>query len=443
MRVRTWVLWVVFLLILIFTLVTYNLLASRLPHEVTIASGSPVGMYHQLALKLKEVMEAEHPRIKVNVRTTDGSTQNVQLLLDGEVDFALHQNGSETHRDLRNVANLYSEVLHTITRRDVQIDSIKDLRGKRVSVGAEGSGTLQMATTVLSHFGIGLTDLAARNFGFSETVSALEQGDLDAAFIVTGILSPALTDLLRTGQYRLLSIPEAPAFSFANPTIFAYPIPRAAYSGDPAVPAQDTLCLAVKASLNTRFGTPAYMVRTMTEAALSILFRKQMHLRELTETFAQDEQDFPLHRGALEYYRRGRPTFSSSVAEAFRDTLPYLLVLACLVIVIGATLRQRSIEARDLLRQRLSELMVQVSDVEEEQRGETDPRHLFRMLDQLSRIKKRAIEDHVHGRLNVGLEFVAFMMQLDGLINTIHGKITALADLETPVEDSEATGEHG
>ena len=437
MNAKTWVLWAVLALIVIFAAVTYSRLASRLPHEITIASGSEVGMYHQLALKLKEGMERHHPRIKVDIRSTAGSAENLQLLLSGEVDFAFHQNSGETHPDIRGVANLYSEVVHLVARCNTEVQSVLDLKGKRVSVGADGSGTSQMAEEILGHFNMGVSDVEAQNLSFSEIRAAFRRDELDAAFIVSGILSPALTELLRTGEYDLVPIHHAEALTFKNPTLFAYHIPQTAYSGNPAVPAEDIKCIAVKASLITHEQTPAYMVRTMTQTALSILFRKQMHLRELTEDFARDEQDFPMHRGSQEYFSRGKPKFSSSIAEAFRDSLPYLLILSVLVIVIGATLRQRFVEKKRLLQQRLHEIMVQVSDIEEDQRGETDKRQLLRVLDQLSRIKKRTIEDHVQGRLIAGFEHIAFMMQLDGLINTIHGKLTALEGLEAQADKPE------
>ena len=167
----------------------------------------------------------------------------------------------------------------------------------------------------------------------------------------------------------------------------------------------------------------------MTQMALSTSFRNQ--LRELSEEFAKEEQDFPIHRGAMDFYHRGEPTFSSSVAEAFNDTLPYLLVLAILVIVVGATLRQNRIEKRRQLSARLHEFMTRIGDIESDQRGETSPQQLYRLLDVLSRIKKRAVDDRVKGRLLAGDDYVAFMVQLDGLINTIHAKLDSLAANDT------------
>ena len=76
---------------------------------------------------------------------------------------------------------------------------------------------------------------------------------------------------------------------------------------------------------------------------------------------------------------------------------------------------------------RLHEFMTRIGDIEADQRGETSQQQLYRLLDVLSRIKKRAVDDRVDGRLSAGEDYVAFMVQLDGLINTIHTKLDTLA----------------
>lgn len=441
MNIRGWILVVVILLCIIFAGVSYNRLASRLPHSITIASGSETGAYHHLALQLKELLRLEYPRITVEIQTTDGSADNLNRIMENKVQFAFYQNNGKSHimradssklqesapaiREVRAVANLYIEVLHIVVRKGIGADGIQDLRGLDVSVGAKGSGTIQMAQQVLQHYNISVNDRQMHTLNFADTLKAFGNGEIDAAFIVAGGLSPMLRNLLGTGKYDLLPVQEVNALVFKNTAFFPLQLPRSVYSGQHNVPSKDTPCLAVKASLITHQNVPAFLVRTMTQMALSTAFRNQ--LRELSEEFAKEEQDFPMHRGAMDFYHRGEPTFSSSVAEAFNDTLPYLLVLAILVIVVGATLRQNRIEKRRNMSMRLHEFMTRIADIEADQRGETNPQQLYRLLDVLSRIKKRAVDDRVEGRLPPGDDYVALMVQLDGLINTIHAKLAMLA----------------
>ena len=441
MNIRGWILVVVILLCIIFAGVSYNRLASRLPHSITIASGSETGAYHHLALQLKELLRLEYPRITVDIQTTDGSEDNLNRIMEDKVQFAFYQNNGKSHigradssklqesdsaiREVRAVANLYVEVLHVIVRKGIGADGIQDLRRMNVSVGAKGSGTIQMAQQVLQHYNMGVNDRQMHTLNFADTLKAFDNGEIDAAFIVAGGLSPMLRNLLGTGKYDLLPVQEVNALVFKNTAFFPLQLPRSVYSGQHNVPSKDTSCLAVKASLITHQNVPAFLVRTMTQMALSTAFRNQ--LRELSEEFAKEEQDFPMHRGAMDFYHRGEPTFSSSVAEAFNDTLPYLLVLAILVIVVGATLRQNRIEKRRNMSMRLHEFMTRIADIEADQRGETNPQQLYRLLDVLSRIKKRAVDDRVEGRLPPGDDYVALMVQLDGLINTIHAKLAMLA----------------
>lgn len=441
MNIRGWILVVVILLCIIFAGVSYNRLASRLPHSITIASGSETGAYHHLALQLKELLRLEYPRITVDIQTTDGSEDNLNRIMEDKVQFAFYQNNGKSHigradssklqesdsaiREVRAVANLYVEVLHVVVRKGIGADGIQDLRRVNVSVGAKGSGTIQMAQQVLQHYNMSVNDRQMHTLNFADTLKAFGNGEIDAAFIVAGGLSPMLRNLLGTGKYDLLPVQEVNALVFKNTAFFPLQLPRSVYSGQHNVPSKDTPCLAVKASLITHQNVPAFLVRTMTQMALSTAFRNQ--LRELSEEFAKEEQDFPMHRGAMDFYHRGEPTFSSSVAEAFNDTLPYLLVLAILVIVVGATLRQNRIEKRRNMSMRLHEFMTRIADIEADQRGETNPQQLYRLLDVLSRIKKRAVDDRVEGRLPPGDDYVALMVQLDGLINTIHAKLAMLA----------------
>ena len=450
MNIRGWILVIVILLCLIFAGVSYNRLASRLPHTITIASGSDTGAYHYLAVQLKELLRLEYPRITVEIQTTDGSPDNLDRIMKGNVQFAFYQNNGKSWlgqvdgtqsdksiqavREVRAVANLYVEVLHIIVRKSIGVDGIQGLRGVNVSVGAKDSGTIQVAQQVLRHYNMSVNDQRMLSLNFADTLKAFESGEIDAAFIVTGSLSPMLRELLGTGKYNILPIREVNALAFKNTAFFPLQLPRSVYSGEHGVPSQDTPCLAVKASLITHQDVPAFLVRTMTQMALSTSFRNQ--LRELSEEFAKQEQDFPIHRGAMDFYHRGEPTFSSSVAEAFNDTLPYLLVLAILVIVVGATLRQNRIEKRRQVSMRLYEFMTRIGDIEADQRGETNPQQLYRLLDVLSRIKKRAVDDRVEGRLPAGDDYVAFMVQLDGLINTIHAKLAMLAASDAAARDA-------
>ena len=450
MNIRGWILVVVILLCIIFAGVSYNRLASRLPHSITIASGAETGAYHHLALQLKELLRLEYPRITVEIQTTDGSADNLDRIMKGKVQFAFYQNNGKSHighadstklqesgpaiREVRAVANLYVEVLHVVVRKGIRADGIQDLRGVDLSVGAKGSGTIQMAQQVLQHFNMSINDRHMHTLNFADTLKAFDNGEIDAAFIVAGGLSPMLKNLLGTGKYDLLPIREVNALVFKNTAFIPVRLPHSVYSGQHNVPSQDTSCLAVKASLITHQNVPAFLVRTMTQMALSTAFRNQ--LRELTEEFAKEEQDFPIHRGAMDFYHRGEPTFSSSVAEAFNDTLPYLLVLAILVIVVGATLRQNRIENRRQMSARLHEFMTRIADIETDQRGETRPQQLYRLLDVLSRIKKRAVDDRVDGRIPAGDDYIAFMVQLDGLINTIHTKLDMLVSSHAETKEA-------
>ncbi|MDE0041837.1 MAG: ABC transporter substrate-binding protein, partial [Candidatus Poribacteria bacterium] len=138
--------------------------------------------------------------------TTDGSPDNLDRIMEGKVQFAFYQNNGKSQfgqvdgkksgesiqavREVRAVANLYVEVLHVIVRKGIGVDGIQGLRGVNVSVGAQDSGTIQVAQQVLRHYNMSVNDKQMHTLNFDDTLKAFDSGEIDAAFIVTGSLSP-------------------------------------------------------------------------------------------------------------------------------------------------------------------------------------------------------------------------------------------------------------
>ena len=253
-----------------------------------------------------------------NAESTGASVVNANLLNNGEVDFALMQNdiayyafnGVEMFSDgapltnLRGVASLYPEVIQIIVNANAGINSVNDLRGKRVAVGAPGSGAEANARQILTAHGISYNDIRADFLSFAEAADALKDGNVDAAFVTAGTPTAAVTDVSTTHNVRILSI----AGDTADRLIADFPfydkvtIPAGTYRNQDS----DVQTVAVLAMMFVRAGLSDDMVYNVTKAWFENLDSfAAAHARggNLSLDTATNGMPLALHPGAARYYR--------------------------------------------------------------------------------------------------------------------------------------------
>jgi TRAP transporter TAXI family solute receptor len=251
--------------------------------------------------------------------TTSGSVQNVQGIQSGEFESGLCQadigylaftgsgifEGQEPYGDLRSIANLYPEAVHLVVRSDSSIRSVADLRGLRVSVDLEGSGTKADAELILKAYGLGMGDIVALNLPLSIAVDQMAAGELDAFFMIVGAPAGALEDLARTTPIRLIPLDgaEAQALRDHYPFFAETWVPAASYANVPA-----TRTLGVGAQWLVSSKVPDELVYEITKALWNPASAKIMddaHPKGalISLDTALDGLAVPLHPGAARYYR--------------------------------------------------------------------------------------------------------------------------------------------
>lgn len=150
----------------------------------------------------------------------NGSQANVQELVDGTADFAFCQsdvmayayNGTNLFdtkvEGFSTVAALYMEQVQIVTTNP-DIKTVADLAGKKVSIGAAGSGVYFNAIDVLSAYDLKESDISAVYQSFGDSAESLKDGKIDAAFIVAGAPTTAITDLATAGSVYLVSLDDS------------------------------------------------------------------------------------------------------------------------------------------------------------------------------------------------------------------------------------------
>jgi TRAP transporter TAXI family solute receptor len=184
---------------------------------LSLGTAGTGGIYYPLGGAITNLLSAGDTLRQYTAEVTGGSVENVNRLREGQIDLgfalavsvfeAFHGGADygEPFASLRVVAPLYPNMVHLLVPRNSTANSLADLAGARVSVGAAGSGTEEVARQLLEAYGLSYEEVDARFLTFSESSSSLRDGAIDAAIISVGYPAAAVLEATTTGGARLLS----------------------------------------------------------------------------------------------------------------------------------------------------------------------------------------------------------------------------------------------
>jgi len=287
-----------------------------------MASGSVDGAYYPIAGAISRITsDSRDLNFLVAVESSAGSIANVQLLKSGEADFALLQNdvayyafngitldafAGKPVKNMAGVFSVYPEIIHVIARRSADVRSIRDLKGKRVVLGAPGSGAEQNALQVLKAYGIREIDLRTmQSIGRPAAFDQLKAGIVDAVFVSTALGSPVIADAMASGKLTLIGIDDAPGVALRRsyPFYTVEKIPTNTYPGLE----HDVTSAGVMAILVVRSNVADELVYSLTKAVFDNLPQFQSShpaARHLTLHTALSGMALPLHPGAERYFQQ-------------------------------------------------------------------------------------------------------------------------------------------
>jgi hypothetical protein len=201
--------------------------------------------------------------------------QSLTLLMAGDsgVDAAFIQGGTgygANAPDLVALGSLYYEPLWVFYRDSETRTEIRDLAGKRIGVGIEGSGTRSFVLQVLAMNGLLPTNTALVPVGGTDALGALKRGDLDAALFVGGAESPVILDALQDPDVKLMSLQRADAYTRRFSWLSKLTLPAGTVDLTVGIPAQDVQLIGTKAMLAARDGLHPALINLLTDAALEI-----------------------------------------------------------------------------------------------------------------------------------------------------------------------------
>ncbi|MFC0524738.1 TAXI family TRAP transporter solute-binding subunit [Pontibacillus salicampi] len=188
---------------------------------VSILTGGNQGTYYPLGGTFATVINDNVDNVDANATSSGASVENMKKLADkdGEIAFvqtdiaAYAAEGKLMFEDnqidnVQAIGSLYPETIQIVTTKDSGIESVEDLKGKTVSIGAPGSGTRANAENILEIHGMSVDDIDAQNLDFGESTSGIQDGNIDAAFITSGTPTGAVEGLAATTDVNIVPVAE-------------------------------------------------------------------------------------------------------------------------------------------------------------------------------------------------------------------------------------------
>lgn len=284
--------------------------------NLSIATGGTGGTYYPYGGGLAELIGKHIDGVKATAEVTGASVENMALISKQDSDLAIaladtvydgfKGEGAFEGRavtEARALASIYPNAVQIVTLGDSDIKALSDLKGKRVSVGAPGSGTEVNAEAILTANGISYDTFEPQRLNFNETADALRDGDIDVGFWSVGPPTSSILNLAATRDIRILPLSEeeVTAAQEKEPVFAAYTLRKGLYEGmDEAV---STISIPNVLVVNSAMDEElAYQITKNMFEHVDELIAVHPAANDTTPEFALSSTPIPLHPGAIRWY---------------------------------------------------------------------------------------------------------------------------------------------
>ncbi|MDD9379304.1 TAXI family TRAP transporter solute-binding subunit [Streptomyces sp. ZAF1911] len=289
---------------------------------ITLSTGVQNGVYHLYGQLLEKALAEDVPGLRVRLETSEGSQQNLQRVAAGEADFTVatadavakyqvdRKPGAER---LRGLARLYDDYVQLVVPAGSPVQSTRDLRGKRVAVGQDGSGVRLISERMLTAAGLDpVRDIKPVAIGIGTVPAELEAGRIDAFFWSGGLPTNAVEKLSERFEIRLVQLGDLVEALQASGSPARYyraaVMPQDAY--DRARNNSAVSTVAVPNLLVTREDAGTELTEQFTRTVIGSRDKigAKVHAAQLVDLRTAIYTDpLQLHEGAARYYRSVKP----------------------------------------------------------------------------------------------------------------------------------------
>jgi TRAP-type uncharacterized transport system substrate-binding protein len=297
--------------------------------EVVIATGVESGGYHAFGRIYQQMLEAQG--IRVRLQTTAGATENLARMHDSKsgVNVALVQGGiadADTARGVVSLGRMFYEPLWIFSNGDATFDRLSQLKGRRIAIGVEGSGTRTLNIALLRAAGVDATNATLLPLSGDAAVEALYGGGADVVMLIFSPEAPALQKLLHDPAIKLMSMSQADALVSIYPYLSHVVLPQGVIDLAQNIPPRPFDLIAPAAALIATEDLHPALVAQLAEAA-SRIHSKPNLLTKPGEFPKTVDPEFQMSTDALQFYKNGPPFLRRYVPFWVANLLERILVM--------------------------------------------------------------------------------------------------------------------
>jgi TRAP transporter TAXI family solute receptor len=280
------------------------------PTTVTLATGFTGSSFEAFGRRYQEILARSH--VELVLRKTSGALENLKLLQDPDsgVEAALVTGGISNGKEVPGVLSLGlidNNPFWIFYMSKEPLERLSQLKGKRIAVGPQGSGTRVAAERILGKAGINSDTATLLPFGGSAAVDALKAGIVDVVWYNGGPGASAVHELLQNPQVRLMDFPLTDAFTRSFADISRFDLPQGAISIEPAIPPNDVKLIGTNAKVLIRGDLHPEIVYLLLQAMKEVHAGKEI-FQNAGEFPNGGDTEYPVAASASDFYKNG-PSF--------------------------------------------------------------------------------------------------------------------------------------
>lgn len=285
-------------------------------NQLSLGTGSTGGTYYPLGGAIANQWNKEVKDLKVTPQATGASVENLALMGKGDLDLGMVVNMTADdayngradfkRKPVKNfgaVGVIYPEVIQIVVPKDSDIQSIKDLKGKRVAVGPQGSASVNTTRDILKAYGLTFKDIEPFYDAFGDAATKLKDGQLDATFGILGLPASNIEEITASTEVRLLGVDDKALKKLQKERPFYQPlnIPGKTYKGQD----EDVQTVTLKAVMYASNDLSEDLVYELTK----VMYEQKKAIAKAHQTGEQIELEqalegvtTPVHPGAKKFY---------------------------------------------------------------------------------------------------------------------------------------------
>ncbi len=331
--------WWIILIVGVGFVVAYQFVQPAPPKKISISTGGDSGAYYHYAMRYATILARNG--VTLEVKTSAGSLENLERLKNGDVEVGFVQGGVVTPKEdqdppnesgLLSLGSLFYEPVWVFYRDDRRLERLSDLRGKRLAIGQEGSGVRQLAQQLLSANEIPINNKLLSLSGL-QAAEALQQGRIDAAFIIAAETASVVQVLVRSPGIKVMSFAQAGAYQRRFPFLTKLTFPQGVADLVRNYPPEDIKLLASTANLIVRDDLHPALQSLLLQAA-SEVHGQSGFFQDVGEFPSYKDRLLPLSPEAGRYFKSGAPFLQRYLPFWLAVLIDRLIVLLIPIIAL-------------------------------------------------------------------------------------------------------------